>query len=295
MNAEGSRRAMGTAGGLVAAAAAVATALATAPAGLEAQTWGDMQFARQVQAERALAVQVSYGAGTVRLGPADARHLYQARIRFDEEAFQPIHEYRDGRLRIGVEGTGRRTTLRRLEGAGELELRLSRSVPMELILELGAVKAELDFGGLQLRILQLTTGASDTDLRVSAPNPMAMDSVRLQVGAASLRARELGNLNAREIRVDAGVGDVRLDLGPLLRTETDVRVSMGLGSVEIRVPRGVGVRLSRSTLLTSINAPGLTREGDVWLSPEWGRVDRQVRIHVDAALGSISVLRSGPD
>lgn len=165
---------------------------------------------------------------------------------------------------------------------------------MDLVMEFGAVKAELDLGGLRLRTLQLTTGASDAQLRVSDPNPIELDRAVFQVGAASFRARELGRLNARELQVDAGVGDVRLDLTGLHRPDTRVKVSMGVGSVDIEVPRGVGIELTRSTFLTSVTAPDLTRRGDTWVSPEWDRADRKVRIQVDAAFGSITVRRVAP-
>lgn len=276
---------------------ALAVALAAVvglPGPAEAQTWSTMQLSRQLQAEESLQVSVRYGAGRFQVGPVDSRHLYQIRLRYDEEAFEPIHEYRDGRLRLGVEGSGRRTTLRRGDSEGELELRLSRDVPMDVEMEFGAVRAELELGGLRLRNLKLTTGASDARLVVSQPNPIQMDRAHIQVGAAAFNAQQLGHLRAREVEVEAGVGDVRLGFQGLDRPDTRVKVSMGLGSVEIRVPRGVGVELSRSTFLTSVNAPGLDRRGDVFVSSDWDRAERRIRIEVDAAFGSISILRIDP-
>ena len=57
---------------------------------------------------------------------------------------------------------------------GQLDLTLSGQVPMDLELEFGAVQANLDLGGLRLRSLDLSTGASEAELRVSAPNPEPM-------------------------------------------------------------------------------------------------------------------------
>jgi hypothetical protein len=281
-----------------AAAAALGTltlglvALGSAPESAQAQTWSTMQLSRQLQAEESLQVHVKYGAGRFHVGPVDSRHLYQVRLRYDEEAFEPIHEYRNGTLRLGVEGSGRRTTLRRGDSEGELELRLSRDVAMDVEMEFGAVRAELELGGLRLRNLKLTTGASDARVAVSEPNPIQMERVHIQVGAAAFNAQQLGHLRASEIEVEAGVGDVRLGFQGLDRPDTRVKVSMGLGSVEIRVPRGVGVELSRSTFLTSVNAPGLDRRGEVFVSSDWDRAERRIRIEVDAAFGSISILRT---
>jgi hypothetical protein len=270
---------------------AAAGLLLGTPTSGQAQSWSDFQVSRQVQAERELVVDVKYGAGRFFVTPARGPHLYQVRLRYDEDAFEPVHEYRDGRLRVGVEGSGslRRSSLRRGDSEDEMELRLTREVPIRLTMELGAVRGEMDLGGVQLRSLDLATGASDAELRVSEPNRLEMDRAQIKVGAASFRARDLGHLNARAIQVEAGVGDVRLDLAGLGLRETDVQVSMGLGSVEIVVPTAAGVRLTRSTFLTSVNAPALTREGDAYFSRNWHDAERRVDIKVDAAFGSVTV------
>ena len=275
-------------GGLV-----VALLCLSAPGPLEAQTWSDFQASRQLQAEESLSVDVTYGAGRFVVTPGATGTLYQVRVRYDEGSFQPVHRYENGRLELSVSGesAGRRSPFRRGDGQREMEIRLSREVTTDLKMELGAVQAELDLGGLRLRSLSLATGASDTHLRVSEPNPMTLPQATFQVGAASFRARELGRLNAREVKVDAGVGDVRLSFEGLQQSDTRVAVSMGLGSVEIEVPADAGIRLTRSTFLTSVNAPGLTRRGDAYESDNWGTADRRMTIRIDAALGSINVRR----
>lgn len=262
-----------------------------APPTASAQEWASVQFSRQLQGESEAEVRVRYGAGQFSLSPLSTDHFYRVRLRYDESSFQPLHEYRPGRLTVGVEGTGRRTSIRRGDRGGELDLALSTRVPMRLHLEFGAVQAEIDLGGLRLRTLDLSTGASDTQIRVSAPNPEPMDYARFQVGAAAFATRDLGRLNAREIEVEAGVGDVRIDLSDLQRDETRVRAKMGLGSLEIRVPRGVGIRMDRSTFLTSVTAPDLTRRGDSYYSSDWETAERRVTLEVEAAFGSVNIVR----
>lgn len=260
------------------------------PSPAAAQTWSTSQFERQLRGETELRVTVEYGAGTFSVHPAEPGILYRARIRYDEEGFSPVHDFTGGILRVGVDGSTRRTSLRRGDHEGELDLRLPRGVPLRLNMEFGAVRAELDLGGLQLQELALSTGASDTRVRVSEPNPGTLDLARFNVGAAAFEATELGRLNAREIEVNAGVGDVKLDLAGLSLARTRVRTKMGLGSLEIRVPEGTGVRMTRSTFLTSVTAPGLDRNGNDYVSPGWDQADIRVDIHVESAFGSISIL-----
>ena len=83
--------------------------------------------------------------------------------------------------------------------------KLARGVPMDLDLEFGAVKADIDLAGLALTDLDLSTGASESRVTISEPNPVHMGTASFQAGAAEFRATQLGNLNAERIEVDAGV------------------------------------------------------------------------------------------
>jgi hypothetical protein len=121
-----------------------------------------------------------------------------------------------------------------------------------------------------------------------------LDRVEIEAGAASFRARELGNLNAAVISLEAGVGDFDLDFEGLRRPETRLEIDMGLGSLEIRIPRNVGIRLKRDSFLAPLNAPGLERRNDFYYSSDWDSSSIRIDITVDAALGSISVIRFDP-
>ncbi len=262
-----------------------------APTSAFAQSWSTIRASRQRTGETELDVLVRYGSGRFTLSAADAPRLYEAQLRYDEDSFEPLHRFENDRLVIGVDGSGS-GVFRRGSSNGELDLTLTDQVPMDLELEFGAVRADMDLGGLRLRALNLATGASEAELRVSAANPETMESVRFAVGAASLRARELGRLNADEITLEAGVGDVRLDFSGLRRDDTRIRAEMGVGNLEIRIPSEAGIRLTRQSFLTSLDAPELVRRDDAFFSSNWEASTMRVTIEVDAAFGKVSVLRT---
>lgn len=259
-----------------------------------AQSWRDVTTSRQLQGEQELVVHVRYGAGNFKIKPAgEGRSLYRMQLRYDEDRFAPVSEYRNGRLDLGIEGTGRRMSVRG-SSAGEMDISLARNVPMDLGLELGAVRADLDLGGLALRDLQFSTGASETTIDVSEPNSVRMKRAKLDVGAASFSARRLGNLNAERIEVSAGVGDVKLDFSGQWRDPAHIKVSMGLGSLELAFPRGLGVKIDRSTFLTSFDSQGLVKRGDSYFSEGWENAAVRVTVQIDAAFGSINVVWLDP-
>jgi len=260
------------------------------PSNAIAQALGTVRASREHRGESELDVHVRYGAGRFTMSSNSSR-LYELNVRYDEDAFTPVHEYRAGRLVVGIDGNGPRSMFGRNSSGGTFDLTLSDQVPMDLELEFGAVRAGVDLGGLRLRTLDLTTGASEAELRVSEPNPEPMESIRLTVGAASLHATELGNLNVDELILEAGVGDVRLDFLGLVREETRIRAEMGMGRLEIRIPSEAGIRLVRDSFLTTLDAPELVERNDAFFSSNWDSSSMKVRIEVKAAFGKVSVLR----
>lgn len=269
--------------------AAVVALACTAPSPLAAQERAEMSVSRRVAGERELDVRVQYGAGRFEVRPGDDATLYNARFRYDQEAFTPVAEYSAGSLRIGIEGRENRVQGRRGESGAELVLSLPRRVPTHLRMEFGAVRARMDLGGIPLRSLHLATGASESSIRVSEPNRESIEEVKLEVGAASFEARDLGNLNASRLEVEAAVGDVNLDFGGRWTRDARVRVKMGLGALTLHFPREVGVRVVKRGFLAPMNAPGLESQGEAWVSPGFERAERKVTVDIEAALGNIDI------
>lgn len=270
------------------AALAVVATLAWAGSA-QAQTWRTVSTSRQLTGEEELDVDIRYGAGRFQVGPAEPGVLYQVEYRYDEERFQPVTEYRRGSLELGTETVDGGFQIGKGGSGGRMTLALARGLPMNLHLRFGAVRADLDLGGLALTDLDLTTGASESRLTVSEPNPVPMDRARLEIGAASFTTRHLGNLDAERIEIDAGVGEVTLDFTGEWRRDANVQVDMGLGSLKLRFPEGLGVMLEKESFLTSLDAQGLTKRGDAYYSSNWDEAERRITVEVNAALGSIQV------
>lgn len=269
-------------------ATAALAALTALP--VDGQDMRTVSMSRALSGQDALDVRVRYGAGRLSIRPADGGVLYALDLRYDESQFEPLTEFDGRRLEVGLEGRGRNIDLDD-EDEGELDLRLAPGLPMDLRLEFGAGRATVDLGGLALRDLDLETGASESRIDVSRPNPEMLRRAEFDVGAADFEAIRLGNLNLEELGVNAGVGRVALDFSGALRRDVDVEVDMGLGALELKVPEGVGVRLEKDSFLTSIDADGFDRRDGVYYSSNWESAERRIRVHVKAAFGSISVTR----
>ncbi len=271
--------------------ALTAATLVALPGQLTAQNWRNVTMSRQISGEDHLQVQVSYGAGYFKVRPTDESGLlYSMQLRYDEDAFEPHAEYEGTNLSLGVSSLGKSIHLGKDRSSGEMDLSLTRNIPMALDLKFGAVQAELDLGGLSLSGLELSTGASESTVDISEPNPLEMRTATFEVGAADFTARDLGNLNAEHIDVSAGVGSVTLWFTGEWKQDASVSIDMGLGSLELRVPEGLGVRLTKNSFLTSLDSEGLVKRGDAYYSLDWERAKRKITIDLDAAFGSVKVV-----
>ncbi len=260
-----------------------------APTLLAAQSWRDVTMSRQIEDNREVRVLVEYAAGRLTVRPTDEGVLYSMNLHYDEDRFEPVADFSGDRLRLGVESIGRGFNVGRGKQSGQLDLELARGIPMELDLEFGAVRADIDLGGLALTELDLSTGASQSTIDISEPNSAVMSAASFEIGAAEFEARHLGNLNAEFIEVDAGVGQVTLDFTGRWQRDARVSIDMGLGALEVRIPEGLGVRLRKDGFLVSLNSEGLVKRGDAYYSLDWDDADRKITIDLDAAFGSVVV------
>jgi hypothetical protein len=254
------------------------------------QTWRTMTSARQVTGERRLVVDVQYGAGRLKVEPERGNLLYRMEMRYDESASLPLTSYdrQSGRLRLGLDSKGRRR-LEDRRGEGRATIALAPSVPMALSLSFGAGDADVRLGGLALENLTLSTGASETRVSFDQPNRTQARAVKLEAGAANLVVTRLGNARAQRIEFEGGVGETTLDFGGAWTRDAQATVNMGLGSVKLRLPRALGVRIRKDSFLASFDSNGMVKRGDAWYSRGYDRSPRKLDIQIDAALGSIDV------
>lgn len=261
--------------------------LAAWPGFLPAQDWRTLARGREYAGEDALQVDLEYGAGRLVIAPAGKGVLYRASLRYDADLFHPAMDYGSNRLHIGL-GDGEIKGRKNMKG-GQLDLRLGPETPLDVALKFGAAEAKLELGGLRVRNLNVSTGASATVLSFSKPNLVPCERVEFEVGAAKFEVLGLGNLNARELEVSGGVGEVMLDFSGSWRSDLNAKVHMGLGALTLRVPNGLGVRVQKDGMLAGFDSQGLIKRGNVYYSEGYERAKRKLTVELNAAFGSIKV------
>jgi hypothetical protein len=256
----------------------------------EAQSWRTVNSARQLLDREPVEVYIGYAAGELRVQAAESPMLYRLEMRYDEDHFAPITEYNaDSRvLRLGQRSLRDGRKIDPEEGS-RTTVSLTRDAPLDIDIEFGAGEANIELGGISLRRVDISTGASETAIRFGAPNRITAERVAIEAGAAELTVVGLGNARAGSIDFQGGVGSTTLDFSGAWTADADASVQMGIGSLTLRFPRGLGVRLNKSSFLTSFDSDGLTKRGDSYYSGNWDSAEHRLTIDVQAALGSIDV------
>lgn len=251
--------------------------------------WRTLTASRQVSGEKILNADIEYGAGQLTIAPAAAGTLYQTDLKYDNNQLTPDVTYSDGTLHFGLKGGH----IRGYRGKGgemsRLDLRFGPDVPLNLDLKFGAGQATVDLGGLNVASARIATGASAGQLKFSQPTKGTCQDLDLQVGAARMEVAGIGNLSPQSMNVQGGVGDVTLDFSGAWRNDTHAKISMGIGELHMNVPRSVGVRVHKSSMLASFEAPDMVKQGDLYLSKGYQSAQRHIDIDIDAAFGEITL------
>ncbi len=269
--------------------------LAVLAPGLAAQSMQTFTTVRQHHGESRLRASVEFGAGTLRLAPTPASEstLYRMSVTYDRERFAPASEFRasTGEVTLGLRsigGTGLRVSSRKqLEQSAEILF--ATAVDLDLTATLGAVESDLDLGGLRLTSLSLRTGASQTVVAFSRPNPTRCRSARFAAGAAELRIESLGNARCREVSVEGGLGSLTLDLSGPWTGEAALSVRLTAGELTLRVPRDLGLRVTMGGFLATFDDAGFERRQGSHVTPGYDGLQRRLDVRLSAALGSIRV------
>jgi hypothetical protein len=216
----------------------------------------DIEVSRQDTSETTELV-LSFGAGELALRPASMENLVQGRATYNVMEFKPEIitsgnriEIKTGDLEInGIPDFGG-------DYVNKWDLNLAEEVPMDLKINAGAYKSDLELGGLTLENLQITDGAADVRARFSRQNQTSMDTLRYETGASSVELYGLANANFENMIFKGGAGSYTLEFSGDLRQDATINIDAGVSNVVVIVPNNVNARIFFDGGLTNIDVSG---------------------------------------
>ena len=258
------------------------------------QTMRSFSSARQVHGETNLTATVRLASGTLRLAPGGASLLYNMEVVYDADRFKPLGIYDPvaSEVVLGLESIGggglRVSKATHLGQAANLVL--SSVVDLTLDARLEAVNAELELGGMRLVAFTLHNNGSRTVVRFTQPNRVGCRRGEFRAGAAEFKVSGLGNSRCRTLTFHGGVGTAMLDFSGNWRNDMRLEASMAAGGLTIRLPRGLGVRMTTDNFLTILDPQEFVKRDGEYFSQNYEQADRHLEISLKSSLGQVTVL-----
>ena len=132
----------------------------------------------------------------------------------------------------------------------------------------------------------ITNFRNEWGVRLYDGVPMDL-SVDMGAGASNL---QLAGLSLTGLKVSLGAGTYTIDLSGDWARDLDITINAGVAIVNVRLPRDVGARVNVESGPHTIEATGLTKDGEVYTNSAYGMSDVTLRIDLAAGIGTINLV-----
>lgn len=171
-----------------------------------------------------------------------------------------------------------------------LDFSLPSMVPIELELKIGMGASNIDFTDLILSRIKIEGGMGEMNVEIHKPNPMVCDFLKIDTGLGSFEAEGLGNINAREVDIEVGMGSAKIDYRGHFTHDVEINIEVGMGSIELILPENVNVKAKvHHNFLSNFDMDDLIKKGNYYLTDDWESARPTVYLDVSVALGSVDI------
>ena len=168
---------------------------------------------------------------------------------------------------------------------------LTRSLPIDLDVAYGLGPGQVELGGMQLRQLSFATGLSEVAISFETPCQGEMQEMELATGLGSMEVRGLSNVWMEKLSFVGGLGSATLSFDGHYRTDVDVTLDVGMGSLVLKVPESIGVKMRHDdSFLSNHDFTRLERiSEDTWYSDNWQADAGNLDFDLSVGMGSVEL------
>jgi hypothetical protein len=207
-------------------------------------------------------VKIDMGAGELDVA-GGAAELLEANFTYNVAELKPEIDYSGGTLTVRTPDvdTGIGSLLDITDYRYEWDLRLNDDMPMELHVNVGAGRMDLRLGSLSLTSLDVAGGAGEILVDLS--------------GSDSLTRLDIGG----------GAGALTVDLTGAWQNDLEASIAGGVGERILILPRDTGVRVKVEVGVGTVDATGLTKEGEYYTNDAYGQSEVTLYLEVTGGVG----------
>jgi predicted membrane protein len=155
----------------------------------------------------------------------------------------------------------------------------------------------MDFSGLSVQELDVTTWAGEVDIDFASPNKIEMSHLHINTKIGETNIHHLGNARFTEAEIDGGIGEMRLDFAGAMLDGARANIDLDIGETRLYLPDDLGVRLSLSkfAFLTDVRLPAsYEKSGRYYYSRHYQRSARSLQLHVSQGIGAVQFRITNP-
>ncbi len=240
--------------------------------------------------EKALESTIRFDIGSIEItGDRRNESIYSYDLEYDKASFKPEVRYNEafegteGRLYFSLQST-HHVGIHPQRYNNKLQLSFNNSIPLRLKVTAGVGEARLSLSDLKISRIDFESGVGEAKISSYEPNAVPCEYIKIKNGVGRLEATGLGNLNFRQLEFEGGVGGASLDFTGEWKQSANIRLKLGVGGVNVRLPREVGVRVdAEQNFLSGLHLEGFTKQNSSYYSENYGRA--AIRISIDVATG----------
>ena len=245
-----------------------------------------------------LDVSISYGLGELTIGSSNKKNTIEGSITYDSRRIIPIVTIESvsssGVLTIKTKKDHNKDQCRhKLSGIdNEMEFYFPPQIKTDLFLDFGVGDAEIDLTNISITKLNINCGLSDVEIEINKRNNVVCESVSIENGLGDLSVSGLGNLAAKKIDINIGLGSADIDFSGERIYDTDINVDVGLGSLDMILPKKANIEIYvDSSFLSSVDIYGLKqKKNKLWVSPNWESSYPTITMDVNVGIGSVDIV-----
>jgi len=244
-----------------------------------------------------LDVSISYGLGELTIGPNHNNNEIQGTIIYDSRRIEPKVTIENvsssGVFKVKTEKISDddcRSRLRDYEN--EMEFYFPSDIKTNLFLDFGVGDADIDLTDIAIRKLNVNCGLSDVEIEINKRNDVICKTVNIESGLGDIEIYGLGNLGAKDIDIDVGLGSAEIDMTGDKIYDTEVDVDVGLGSLDMILPDEANIEIYvDASFLSSVDIYGLKqKKSKYWVTPNWDGDNPTISMEVNVGMGSVDIV-----
>jgi hypothetical protein len=254
-----------------------------------------MNRAQPLGKEKSLNSTIRFDIGSLEItGGQENGRLYSLDLEYDKASYAPELSYdsaagEEGRFFFDLHST-RRKGIRKERYNNKLRLAFTDSIPLDLRVSAGVGDARLSLSGMKISRIEFESGVGGAKISAYEPNAILCEHIKLKNGVGGFDATGLGNLNFKEFDFEGGVGGANLDFTGEWKQNADIRIRVGVGGINVRMPREIGVKVQAAKhFLSGLHLEGFIQRDDYYYSGNYDTAAVKVSVRVETGIGGLRI------